>query len=354
MTDTQHAEAAEPVPPAPEAAELDAARLEAAPVTPEVDAPVVPEIEHPIGPLRQSVLDHLIDTVDAGPQSVAQILAAMPVGTSRNTGESAIRRELDAGRIERTSPGYYVLAKPKPPAPSAPSKHALPPEPEPVRRDGITDEQWLAALEAFFADPASWDVEKFGPSPDNHGSHRIPPDVVMRMNERLRKRDERRRDAELAAARRAAADTELRNKLPQERHRRSPWSVPSPRRLPQNALATPPVMPESHPDDVVEASPGIAAESPAARPDDGAPVAAGRDALLAAFARNRTPPQPVAPQRQSTPQPRPPERQAESEAISDEVGKSSSLAPWRGWSIGTCAGLVQSRGNRDAVRRCRS
>ena len=54
----------------------------------QADMPVLPPIEYPIGPMRQAVLDHLLDTVDAGAQSVAQILAAMPPGTTRNTAES--------------------------------------------------------------------------------------------------------------------------------------------------------------------------------------------------------------------------------------------------------------------------
>ncbi len=39
-----------------------------------------------------------------------------------------------------------------------------------------------------------------------------------------------------------------------------------------------------------------ATAAPAAPPDDGVPVAVGRDAVLAAFNRNRTTPQPAAPQ----------------------------------------------------------
>jgi hypothetical protein len=74
---------------------------------------VLPQIEHPIGKLRQSVLDALIDADE--PLSVARILAKMPAGTSRNSAESAIKREFDAGRIKRVAPGTYVLAKPKPP-----------------------------------------------------------------------------------------------------------------------------------------------------------------------------------------------------------------------------------------------
>jgi hypothetical protein len=60
-----------------------------------------------------------------------------------------------------------------------------------------------------------------------------------------------------------------------------------------------------------------------------------RDSILAAFARNRVPPQPVAPQpRPAQPQPRPPERQAErqTEAISQEG--------WEELIAGYMAGMV--------------
>jgi hypothetical protein len=152
------------------------------------------------------VLDHLLDSVDAGPQSVADILAAMPPGTTRGTAETAIKREFDAGRIERVAPGTYVLAKPKPPDPPKP------PPTEPLRRDGHTDGEWLAALEAYLVDPASWDEKTFGPSPDAP-FNRIPRDIAVRFIDRLRKRKEREREREAAAARKAAADAELRDKL---------------------------------------------------------------------------------------------------------------------------------------------
>ncbi len=65
------------------------------------------DVEH-LGPLRRAVLDHLVDTDE--PQSVAQLLSAMPPGTTRGSAESAIKREFDAGRIERVAPGTYRLA----------------------------------------------------------------------------------------------------------------------------------------------------------------------------------------------------------------------------------------------------
>jgi hypothetical protein len=80
-----------------------------------------------LGPLRRAILDHLIDSED--PQSVAQLIAALPAGTTRGTAETAIKREFDAGRIDRVAPGTYVLAKPKPPEPPKPP----PTEPLPRR-----------------------------------------------------------------------------------------------------------------------------------------------------------------------------------------------------------------------------
>src|SRR6267143_1506783 len=93
----------EPVSPAPEAAaELDAAPGEVqspnsaignrgteTPAAPAAGR-VLPEIQHPIGTLRQAVLDALLDS--EGPRTVSQILAELPAGTSRNTAESAIKR----------------------------------------------------------------------------------------------------------------------------------------------------------------------------------------------------------------------------------------------------------------------
>ena len=111
MTDAVPIE--EPVPPVPEAvAEVEAAPPEAAvPASAEVPAAALFEIEHPIGPVRQGVLDHLVDS--EGPQTVAQIIAGLG-NYSRGTIESAIKREFDAGRIERVAPGTYRLAPPRP------------------------------------------------------------------------------------------------------------------------------------------------------------------------------------------------------------------------------------------------
>jgi hypothetical protein len=173
---------------------------------PEADAPVLPEIEYPIGPTRQGVLDHMLDS--EGDQTVAQIVAGLG-NVSRNTAETAIRREYEAGRLLRVAPGVYRLAPPKP---LEPPKPPPPPEPEPVRSDGMTDKEWLAALEAWHIDPSTWDVEKFGPLPDQPG-RLLPAHIEFLFTDRLRKRAARRREAEAAAARRAAADAELRNQL---------------------------------------------------------------------------------------------------------------------------------------------
>src|SRR5262249_25637312 len=109
MTDTATGEMPiepTPFPPPPDvAAEIDPAPAQAdggnqvrimPNDTAAVVAPVDPNllnqaIEH-LGPLRRSVIDHLIDSVEQGAQSVAQILAAMPAGTTRGNIESALKR----------------------------------------------------------------------------------------------------------------------------------------------------------------------------------------------------------------------------------------------------------------------
>jgi hypothetical protein len=216
MSDTAIAEApAEPVPLVPQAAaELEAAVPDTAPpeaneqvvasAEPEADARTLPEIEHPIGPLRQAVLDALLDADE--PLSVSRILAEMPAGTTRGSAESAIRRELVQGRIERVAAGTYRIAKSKPPE-AKPKPPSPPPPPTP-------DEEatWFSVLEAWAVDPASWNVEELGPRP-NEPDNRIPTVVKLRFNDRLRKREERRREANAAAAKRAAADAELRDRL---------------------------------------------------------------------------------------------------------------------------------------------
>jgi len=92
--------AASPVPPVPEVtAELEALPAQGdTPAEPAAEH-TMPEIEHPIGPLRQAVLDALADADE--PLTVARIIAELPAGTTRGSGESAIRRELVAGRIDR-------------------------------------------------------------------------------------------------------------------------------------------------------------------------------------------------------------------------------------------------------------
>src|SRR5258708_29339564 len=162
MSDTVAAEpAAEPVQPVPDvAAELEVAPSEAeAPASVEAaaDARPLPEIEYPIGATRQAVLDHFLDS--EGDQTIAQIIAGVG-NVSRNTAETAIRREYEAGRLLRVAPGVYRLAPSKPPEPPNPTP---PPEPEPVRRDGPTNEEWFAPPEAYLVHPSSWDVEKFAP-----------------------------------------------------------------------------------------------------------------------------------------------------------------------------------------------
>jgi hypothetical protein len=110
---------------------------------------------------------------------------------------------------------------------------------------------------------------------------------------------------------------------------RTAWSVPNRRPLsetappePESAPANSLPQPVASPDDgpAIDAEPGLAAAPasdvpevpeaappPAAPPDDRKPVAEGRQQVLAAFARNRTPPSP----QPAPPQPRPVVRQVE-------------------------------------------
>jgi hypothetical protein len=208
------AESVPPVPPPPEAtAELDGA-------PPQAEAPAAEEsatgeaeteaiesfdprtsIPESLGPVRRAILEGLIDT--EGPMSVSQLHAVMPPGTPRSTAEASILREFRSGRIERVSPGHYTLAPARPPE----AKPA--PPPEPVRADGTTDEVWLAWLGEWRAG-GKWE----GPgNPPNQSGCLVPLGVIAKHNDRVRKREERRREAEAAAAKRTAADVELRDRL---------------------------------------------------------------------------------------------------------------------------------------------
>jgi hypothetical protein len=208
MTDVAAAEApAEPVPPAREIA----AELEAAPSSAEAPAAASasPELAYPVGSTPQLVLDFFLDNEDSGGNhSMAEIEAALP-NVLPGTVEVAVRRLHERGRLLRVDPGVYRLAPAKQ---AEPPKTALPQEQPQVRDDGHTAEEWLAALEAHFVDPISWSVEEFGPSPDQ-ANHRIPPEIMVRMNDRLRKRQQRRQESEIAAANRAEADRQLRDRL---------------------------------------------------------------------------------------------------------------------------------------------
>jgi hypothetical protein len=76
---------------------------------------------------RELVLDHLTDTVEAGPQSIAQIVEG--TGIDRNTIDQVLLRATRAEEIEHVGRGLYKLAAPKPPAPpkQAVEKAAAPP-----------------------------------------------------------------------------------------------------------------------------------------------------------------------------------------------------------------------------------
>jgi hypothetical protein len=186
VTDTAAAEApAESVPPEAAAAPAREAELET-----EVNKSA-----------REKVLDHLTDS--EGPQTVAEIIQG--TGLIRNTAEQAIFRAVQSGQLKRTAPGVYKLAAPKPPRPPSPE----PPPPPPA---GHTDEEWIARIEAWRVNPASWDIEENGPPP-NDPNHRIPLDVVGRFKDRQAREAKEREKREAAAARQAAADAELCDKL---------------------------------------------------------------------------------------------------------------------------------------------
>src|SRR5258707_6027243 len=181
VTDTSATEApAEPVPPAP----------------PEAVAAPAPEAEPETDDTRSArerVIDHLTDS--EGPQSVEQILAG--TGLNRNACEQAIFRAKKAEQIIWVAPGVYALA---------------PPKPLPSSRNGHSNEEWVARIEAWQVNPASWNIEEDGPPP-NDPNHRIPLDVVGRVNDRRARwaKETEKRDA--AAAKQAAADAALRDKL---------------------------------------------------------------------------------------------------------------------------------------------
>ena len=171
------------MPPAPEAV----AAPEAAPA-PEVEAET-----DDTRSAREKVLDHFADS--EGDQSVAQIIAG--TGLNRNSCEQAIFRAVQSEQLVRVAQGTYRLAPPKPLAPS---------------RNGHTNEEWIARIEAWQANPASWNVERDGPPP-NDPNHRIPLDVVGRFKDRQAREAKEREKREAAAAKQEAADAALRDQL---------------------------------------------------------------------------------------------------------------------------------------------
>lgn len=160
----------------------------------------LPAIEHAIGETRMAILGHFGDIKESC-QSMNQIKMAFP-HIAPNTIETCVRREYEAGRLLRVAPGTYRLAPPEPPKSAAKAESTAEPSGE---------ERLLAAIEAFWADH-SWNETEFGPPPDSP-NNKIPYSFLLRVNDRLRKREQRQRDAEAAAARQAAADHALLNRL---------------------------------------------------------------------------------------------------------------------------------------------
>jgi hypothetical protein len=358
------------------------------------------------------------------PLSVAEIIAHMPVGTTRGSAESAIKREFDAGRIERVAPGVYRLA---------PAKPAEQPKPAPLPEpDDKPDDEWFAAFDAWINDPETWDRERFGPRPDEPG-RRIPADVVAKGVDRNRKREERRKDREAAAARQAEADRELHSRLlsatygnhspelaaggdvsairaamvlgipiddicqsvrsmtdrriyPANEPARS-WCarpllkkiasdyakhtlVPSmiaamegAGRVLQKPADASKALPATTPELAApESAPAALPPQPVANPDDGPAIAGAldepsRQSILAAFARNRTPPQPAPPPRSAPPPARQAQRQAAPEPLSDAAidelisgWKAGNLA-WPRRLLGGEPGEGDCRVSRAALRR---
>jgi hypothetical protein len=163
-----------------------------------------PEAE-PGKSVREAVLDHLLDTVESGPQSIQQIVEATKV--DRNGVDQALHRLCEAGDALRVDRGTYKLAPPKPRPPSKPETPAS-------TVGGRTYEEWLADLEAWYANPASWDVATLGPRPDGPGN-RVPATVLMMYRRRL---DARKKAAEEQRTAAAVNDVELLKQLIEAAH----------------------------------------------------------------------------------------------------------------------------------------
>jgi len=168
-----------------------------------------PDAEPSSKSARQAVLDALLDTVEAGPQTRQQLLDAIPE-VDPNAIDQALHRMTESGDVIRPARGTYALAPPKP----------KPPEPPGPSVGGRTFEEWLAILEAWYANPSSWDVSVLGPRPDDP-KNRVPGMVLMMYRRRLDAREKAAEEAaekaaqEAEAQRTAAAinDVELRTKL---------------------------------------------------------------------------------------------------------------------------------------------
>jgi hypothetical protein len=200
-------EAAPPAARSPASADAEERPAETPGQDPEPETPAAAHaLAYPTGSAAQQVLDAFLDS-DSDQLSMNDIKAALS-HLAGNTVEQAVRRLHAQGRLLRVAPGVYRLGD----VPSAQAARPAEPVRQPQPESAPTDEEWLAALEAHLINPASWDVAKLGPPPVSP-DHRIPADIFARFADRVRKRQARRRDAEVAAARQAEADRALRDSL---------------------------------------------------------------------------------------------------------------------------------------------
>jgi hypothetical protein len=143
---------------------------------------------------RELVLGELLDA--DGALTVQQIVDATKV--DRNSVDQALHRLVEAGDALRVERGLYVKAPPKPKAPEPPRVLAS---------DGRPVEDWLKDLWGWYANPASWDVEKLGPPPRDP-KRRVPALVMAAFHRQLAERVVAAEQAQAEKAAQAAEKAE--------------------------------------------------------------------------------------------------------------------------------------------------